>query len=291
MSITEPRRVLVTGASGFTGQYVCEALVSAGHSIAEPPGRLDLTDLAGLRDLVAEIEFDDVVHLAAISFVGHADPSDFYRINTVGTVHLLEAVQASGRQVGRVILASSANIYGNSPMSPIEESCQPAPVNHYATSKVAMEAMARHWTGRLPIVIARPFNYTGVGQDSQFLVPKIVQHFIRREPVLELGNIDVVRDFSDVRDVAQIYADLLLSPVGTVVNICSGEGRSLRSIIDHCARSTGHSIEISINPAFVRPDEIKELVGSDRKLRMVAKLSARRTLDQTLDWMLGATVA
>jgi nucleoside-diphosphate-sugar epimerase len=295
MSTTEPRRVLVTGAGGFTGRFVCAALSEAGHHPVVPADSFDLTDATALRDALAGIEFDAVIHLAAISFVGHDNPAELYRVNTVGTVALLEAIQAagqaSGKQIQRVILASSANIYGNNPVSPIDEGAAPAPVNHYATSKVAMELMARQWHDRLPIVMTRPFNYTGAGQQEHFLVPKIVGHFARRDPAIELGNIDVTRDFSDVRDVAAIYVRLLDAPAGTVVNICSGVGRSLRSILDHCRQATGHQIEVRVNPAFVRADEIHELVGSDARLASLIDQGARRSLDATLDWMLEAAKA
>ena len=287
MSTTDQRRVLVTGSGGFTGRYVEAALEAAGHVAVEPPEGFDVTDKAGLAQAIATVDFDDVIHLAAISFVGHEDAGEFYRVNTVGTTNLLEALAKRGRPVERVVLASSANIYGNNPVSPIDEEAPPAPVNHYAASKVAMEHMARQMGDRLPVVIARPFNYTGVGQMERFLVPKIVAHFRRKEPVIELGNIDVTRDFSDVRDVAAIYVDLLSAPPGTVVNICSGTGRSLRSIIEHCAEATGHSIAIEVNPAFVRADEIRELVGSDARLAALVGPARRRPLDETLDWMLG----
>lgn len=290
MSITESRRVLVTGGGGFTGRYVCEALKAAGHRVVFPEGPFDLADAASLHASLARTEFDDVVHLAAISFVGHSDPVDFYRVNTTGTTNLLEAIHACGKSVGRVILASSANTYGNNPGSPIGEEEEPAPVNHYATSKVAMELMARQWYDRLPLVITRPFNYTGRGQGSQFLVPKIVGHFLRREPVIELGNIDVTRDFSDVRDVARIYVQLLSAPPGTVVNICSGVGRSLRSILDHCRETSGHDIEVRVNPAFVRADEIRELIGSDQRLVGLIGHGTRRPFGETLDWMLDCNI-
>jgi nucleoside-diphosphate-sugar epimerase len=291
MSTIEGRRVLITGASGFTGQYVSDALVNRGYAIACPPTPIDLTDRDALRAIIAETEFDEVIHLAAISFVGHADAGDFYRINTVGTTNLLEAIATANRDVGRIVLASSANIYGNNPQSPIEEDARPAPVNHYAASKVAMELMAQLWRDRLPIVVTRPFNYTGVGQRGEFLIPKIVRHFVERHAVIELGNIDVIRDFSDVRDVAAAYVALLNAPAGTVVNICSGVGTSLRSVIDHCSSTTGHEIDVRVNPAFVRSDEIRQLIGSNRRLSDIVGVEGRRSFAQTLDWMLGTETA
>ncbi|QXQ06458.1 GDP-mannose 4,6-dehydratase [Sphingosinicellaceae bacterium] len=282
-------RVLITGLSGFTGRYVADALRAGGHEIIDPevasPG-FDLKEPESLAKALAASKPDAVIHLAAISFVGHSDPADFYRVNTIGTVNLLEALVRAPIPVRKVVIASSANIYGNALVSPIDETSTPAPVNHYACSKLAMEHLVRQWFDRLPIIVTRPFNYTGRGQGAQFLVPKIVGHFARREPVLELGNLDVARDFSDVRDVAGLYAELLLSAAeGEIVNVCSGRAYSLQWIVDTCSAITGHELEVRVNPAFVRADEIKSLVGSTAKLD--AQVSVlRRELDLTLAWML-----
>jgi nucleoside-diphosphate-sugar epimerase len=167
-----------------------------------------------------------------------------------------------------VLLASSANVYGNCAADPIDEDVPPAPVNHYACSKLAMEFIARTWFDRLPIVITRPFNYTGAGQTEQFLVPKLVAHYAQRRPVLELGNIDVERDFSDVRMVADAYARLLTADAaGAVVNVCSGTGRSLRSILEQLQAITAHAPEIRVAPHLVRRAEVHRLVGSNDRLR------------------------
>ncbi len=281
--------MLITGLSGFTGRYVADALRAGGHEIIDPevasPG-FDLKEPESLAKALAASKPDAVIHLAAISFVGHSDPADFYRVNTIGTVNLLEALVRAPIPVRKVVIASSANIYGNALVSPIDETSTPAPVNHYACSKLAMEHLVRQWFDRLPIIVTRPFNYTGRGQGAQFLVPKIVGHFARREPVLELGNLDVARDFSDVRDVAGLYAELLLSAAeGEIVNVCSGRAYSLQWIVDTCSAITGHELEVRVNPAFVRADEIKSLVGSTAKLD--AQVSVlRRELDLTLAWML-----
>ena len=166
------------------------------------------------------------------------------------------------------MLASSANVYGLPEGGPVEESAAPKPLNHYATSKLAMEHMARTYASRLPLVMTRPFNYTGRGQSEAFVVPKIVGHFARRAPVLELGNVDVARDFSDVRDVARMYRLLLERDIepGTVVNLASGFAYSLKFVLEPLCASSGFEPEIRVNPAFVRPNDVPLLVGSTRLL-------------------------
>ncbi|MNP50187.1 GDP-6-deoxy-D-talose 4-dehydrogenase [compost metagenome] len=139
---------------------------------------------------------------------------------------------------------------------------------------------------KLPIVIARPFNYTGVGQAVNFLLPKIVSHFQRGERVIELGNIDVERDFSDVRMVAQAYTALLQkAPVGEVFNVCSGSAHSLQNVLALMAEIAGYEIEARVNPAFVRPNEVKRLQGDDSRLRTAIGEFDRYPLQDTLRWM------
>ena len=134
---------------------------------------VNLCDRAELGRAVAEIKPDVVAHLAAISFVAHGDVEAIYRTNVVGTRNLLEALAGLEKRPSAVLLASSANIYGNAAVEVIDESVQPSPANDYAVSKLAMEYMARLWMDRLPIIMTRPFNYSGVGQAPQFLLPKI----------------------------------------------------------------------------------------------------------------------
>ncbi len=291
------KRALITGLDGFTGRYLAGALEAAGYRVfgtvhgAEPKGpdqiAVDLCDRAGLGRVVAEVCPDVVVHLAAISFVAHGDVDAIYRVNVVGTRNLLEALSSVAKKPSAVLLASSANIYGNSLVSPIDESVPPNPANDYAVSKLAMEYMARLWMDRLPIVIVRPFNYTGVGQAPQFLLPKIVGHFQRREKAIELGNIDVERDFSDVRFVTQAYCRLLQkAPAGRVFNVCSGTAWSLKDILAMMAEIAGYEIEVRVNPAFVRGNEVKRLEGSHRRLFDVIGDLPVIPLRETLAWML-----
>jgi len=246
----------------------------------------DLMDRVSLGETVRRIAPDVVVHLAAISFVAHGDAEAIYRINVVGTRNLLEALSSLEKKPSAVLLASSANIYGNSTVSPIDESVSPNPANDYAVSKLAMEYMARLWMDRLPIVIVRPFNYTGRGQASQFLLPKIVGHFQRGEKIIELGNIDVERDFSDVRFVSRAYSELLREvPAGQVFNVCSGNVYSIRDVLRMMAEIAGYEIEIQVNPAFVRDNEVRRLEGCPEKLMGAIKDLPRIALANTLRWM------
>ncbi|HVY53646.1 MAG TPA: NAD-dependent epimerase/dehydratase family protein, partial [Gammaproteobacteria bacterium] len=190
-------RILVTGADGFTGRHFIQAAQAQGHEIVRL--KANLTDYSLVQEEVAQNSCDAVVHLAAISFVGAADESSFYRVNVVGTCNLLKALTTLTVTPKIILLASSANIYGNCDQSPISEEQVPAPLNHYAMSKLAMEHMARTYMDMLPIFFVRPFNYTGPGQGEIFILPKIAAHFAKRAPFIELGNIQVAREFNDVR--------------------------------------------------------------------------------------------
>jgi len=277
--------ILITGAAGFTGLFFKQQAEAAGHTVW--PLAADLTDKAALTAEVAQAQPTAVVHLAAISFVGHADESAFYAVNVVGSMNLLDAVAALPLKPTKVLLASSANVYGNCDVSPIAETQPPAPVNHYAASKLAMEHMAMTFADRLPIVITRPFNYTGAGQAPQFLIPKLVSHFARQASRIELGNLHVEREFNDVRMVCEAYLRLLdKGQPGQVYNVCSGQPYTLQHVINTLAQITDHTIAVDVNPAFVHPNEVHRLCGSPAKLHTAVGLLGQWRLEDTLRWML-----
>ncbi|ABE49540.1 GDP-mannose 4,6-dehydratase [Methylobacillus flagellatus] len=258
-------RILLTGADGFTGRHFLTAAKAAGHEVVAL--RADLTDKAVLQREVEAARPEAVVHLAAISFVGHADVSAFYDVNVIGTLNLLDALAGLSVTPRSVLLASSANVYGNAAHSPITEEQAPAPVNHYAMSKLAMEHMARTYLDRLPLFFVRPFNYTGPGQAESFVIPKLVAHFACKAQTVELGNLDVEREFNDVAFVCEAYLRLLDKAVpGEVFNICSGAPVTLRAVIGMLRELTAHDIEVKVNPQFVRNNEIKTLCGDPSKL-------------------------
>ena len=290
-------RALITGIKGFTGRYLAQELKEAGYRVfgttngAEAPGQdnfaVDLGDKQRLAELVAEIQPDVVAHLAAISFVAHGDAAEIYRVNVVGTRNLLEALASLDKKPRAVLVASSANIYGNTRTEVIAETEPAQPANDYGVSKLAMEHVARLWMDKLPIIVTRPFNYTGVGQTENFLLPKIINHYRRKATDIELGNLDVARDFSDVRTVAKAYARLLeQAPAGQTFNICSGTAYTLRSVLQMASELAGYEIKVHVNPAFVRANEVHKLMGNGQRLQACIGELPAITLRETLAWML-----
>ncbi|AJY43110.1 GDP-mannose 4,6-dehydratase [Burkholderia humptydooensis] len=291
-------KVLITGIGGFTGRYLARRLTQSGHDVCGLVHRAgvglewrthvaDLLDRGQLADVFERERPDAVVHLAAIAFVAHDDVSAIYQTNVVGTRNLLDALASSSHTPRSVLLASSANVYGNTDREWIDESVPPAPANDYAVSKLSMEFVARLWRERLPIVVVRPFNYTGVGQAVNFLLPKIVSHFRSRASVLELGNLDVIRDFSDVRAVAAAYEKLIGGAfAGETFNVCSGVGYSLHDVLAMAEELTGYRPEIRVNPNFVRANEVRKLIGNSTKLRDAIGEPLAVGLRDTLAWML-----
>lgn len=300
------RRAFVTGLAGFTGHYMARQLTAAGYDVwgTVAPGtpRPDdpslanctllpvyLLDAEGLRAAAADARPDAVVHLAARAHVANDAPGPTYQVNVVGTRNLLAALAGLDRRPAAVLLASSANVYGNSTRGVLDEAVPPEPANDYAVSKLAMEHMARLWFDRLPIVIARPFNYTGVGQSEAYLLPKLAAHVARHAPRISLGNLDVSRDFSDVRDVTATYLRLLeTAPAGETFNVCSERAYSLKEVLAMLSRIAGYVIDVTVDPGFVRHHEVKRLRGSREKLRRAVGELPVTPLDDTLRWMVEA---
>ena len=294
------KRVLITGADGFTGRYLARELIEVGYethglvrSQIDLPGYQalhigDLNDPDRLHAIIKQVQPSYVIHLAAISFVAHGNVDEIYKVNVLGTRHLLEALVRSGTKPDAVLLASSANVYGNVAIDCIDEDVQPAPSNDYAVSKLAMEYVSKLFRERISIILARPFNYTGVGQTGNFLLPKIVDHFRRRANIIELGNVDVARDFSDVRVVANIYRRLLETPaaVGNTFNVCSGKAYTLNEVIQIASGISGFTMDVKVNPDFVRANEVKRLQGSREKLEATIGNINDIPLRDTILWML-----
>lgn len=294
-------RVLITGCGGFTGRHLAAAMAASGHEVhalvhegehrpvpsAHALHQCDISNQAALSALIRAIAPQQVVHLAAISFVPHGDLAEMYRTNILGTRHLLGALAALPERPEAVLVASSANVYGNRG-GRLNEDMPVAPFNDYGATKAATEIICRLFDAQLPIILVRPFNYTGLGQQAEFLIPKIIDHARRGITRIELGNLDVARDFSDVRTVVDAYQRLLAAPQshGRTFNICSGQPIVLRDLLNMAGRLAGHHFEPTTNPAFVRPNEPQSLCGDPGQLERVIGPLRDIPIAQTLTWML-----
>jgi nucleoside-diphosphate-sugar epimerase len=270
------KTVLITGSRGFTGVYVAKLFAASGYRVirsvsSQPKANelcCDLTDKIAIQDLLTTLKPDGIIHLAGMAFVAHGNDGDFYQINTVATTHLLQAIDQAGLTPDKIIIASSANVYGSPEVERINEITPLNPISHYAASKLAMESMVKTWYQRFAIAITRPFNYTGIGQHKNFLIPKIVEHYRQQKRQIALGNLDIARDFSDVRDIATAYLKLYESPVHSeVINFCSGQTNTLTDIIKLMNHSADYEIEVTVNPDFIRKNEIKRLCGDPTKMQ------------------------
>jgi GDP-6-deoxy-D-talose 4-dehydrogenase len=277
-------KVFVTGANGFTGSYLCSYLIKQGHEVIK--SHANINDLTALIEEVSYAQPNYVVHLAGIAFMGHSDQEAMYRVHVFGTLNLLQALQLAKCTPKKILIASSAAVYGDSQLSIVDEKVCPHPRSHYATSKLAMEHMVQTWFDAFPIIITRPFNYTGVGQSNLFLIPKIVSHFKAKKETIELGNTDIVRDFSDVRDIVNIYWQLLQSSVtNCIINVCSGKGLSLIQILHDMYELAGYEINVQQRSDLMRKNEVHNLIGDDSLLMSIINGINRRDFGNTLSWM------
>ena len=269
--------VLITGISGFTGKYLMDFLISKEYKVYGITNQKDQCDSTifycdilnreELKIIVEKIKPNYIFHLAAISFVQHENISEIYSVNVIGTQNLLIACLHSRESLKKVILASSATVYGTQNVAVLSEELCPNPTNHYGISKYAMEQIGKTYFQDLPIIITRPFNYTAPGHGEQFVIPKIAKAFKNKEKTLELGNLDVFREYNSIQYVCDIYFKLMNSEITSeIINIASGRVHSLNQIIDIFKLKANHSIEIQINPNFVRKEEVKNLKGSTLKL-------------------------
>jgi nucleoside-diphosphate-sugar epimerase len=289
------KKVFITGIDGFSGSHLESFLSQKGFEVwgstyssstSSNHYQCDILDKAGIQEVLMKVRPEYVIHLAAISFTAESNLNRIYDTNIIGSYNLLEGLLQFRTNLEKVILASSAAVYGNIGSTLSEDLC-PNPANHYGNSKLAMENIARMYFDRMPIIVARPFNYTGPGQETHFLVPKIISHFSQRKPFIELGNLNTFREYNDISVILQMYLGLMLSDFYSgVVNLSTGKTYSIKDIISSLEQFTGHEIEVRINQRFVRKNEIKELKGSPSKLKeILGKLPDSVTLDQMLNKM------
>jgi nucleoside-diphosphate-sugar epimerase len=284
--MTSSRKVWLIGADSFTGTHLLPSLEKNQYQV--DISEVDITDKEQVSEAMFRIEPDYIISLAAISFVPDDGDESIYAVNTFGAQNILAACLKLTKVPKNIILASSANIYGVQAQEQVDENCVPNPVNHYGCSKWSMEQIAQTYSSDLNITITRPFNYTGVGQQSMFIVPKIIEHFKQRSSTLKLGNIDVWRDFSDVRWIAEVYTCLLATPANGIrsVNLCSGRLIAIKEIITILQDVTGHEINIETDQGLMRQADIKRQCGDNKKLfELLPELSPPIAFEKTMQWM------
>ncbi len=287
--------LLLTGASGFVGRHVQAQLDCV--PLEDGGGPVDLRDAAAVRAAVARIAPSRVLHLAAQSEVprSFADPEETFAVNFGGTYHLLRALAEAGFS-GRLLYVGSGAMYGlvREADLPVREEHPLRPRSPYAVSKVAGEALCHQWsaTGGFEVVMARPFNHTGPGQATGFALPAFASQLAgmrrgAREPVLEVGDLEVSRDFCDVRDVVRAYAGLLeRGRNGEVYNVCSGVERRLTDIVGELCRLAGVSPRVERRAGRLRPNEQPRMVGDPARLRRDTGWTPAIAWEQTLQALL-----
>ena len=290
-------KLLVTGNAGFVGRHFCARF--GGDPFEDDTGSVDLRDPSRVRSAVAALEPQAVLHLAAQSSVAASfeDPVETFAVNFSGTLNLLEALRAEGFS-GVFLYVGSADVYGRMPEQdlPAKETQTLRPRSPYAVSKVAAEALCYEWSQRLNfrIVLTRPFTQIGPRQDERFAIAGFARQIAkirsgRCAPVLTTGDLDVTRDFTDVRDTVAAYHELLeRGENGEVYNICSGRERRLRSLVEQMLQISGVQAEINTSTTRLRPAEQRRMVGDPGKIRAHLRWEPKIPLITTLTDILRA---
>jgi len=304
-------RALVTGAAGFVGHYLVKLLLEKGYTVCATYHRqkpqdplfqktdikqVDITDKEALRSLIYEFVPDEIYHLAGLAVTTGKESEEYYRVNFFGTLNLFEAVREAAPQA-RVLYVGSAAAYGPVPpeKQPIGEEMPLTPLNHYAATKAAADVAACAYAAQgLHIVRTRPFNHTGPGQTTDYVCSRLAKQVAevalgRIEPVITAGNLDVARDFTDVRDVVRAYWLLLQKGrPGEAYNICSGRTYTVREIAALLAKVAGVKVELRPDPGLQRKTDIPVLLGSlakvHRETGWTPDIPFRQTLTDLFLW-------
>ena len=274
------KKILITGASGFIGKYVLKKIKDNDLDFlaidtqkvldvsSENQRVISLLDKENLGEVIKWYKPNVIVHLAAIALVTHKNTGEIYNVNVQGTENLLESAQNYCDKNIRVILASTAGVYGNQNVDKYEEGLSYNPANHYSYSKMITEYISKQYKEDLDIVTIRPFNIIGVGQSEKFLVPKLVEHFADKKEKLSVGNISSFRDYVDVEYCAEVIMELISRKKldFDILNICSGIPTNGEMIIQLLQEITDFKPEIEISSDFVRKNEVWRMIGDTTRL-------------------------
>jgi GDP-4-dehydro-6-deoxy-D-mannose reductase len=302
-------RALVTGVAGFVGGHLVDYLRAERPGVEilgldSRPGpraralRLevigaDIQDEAAVRDAIGHVRPDAIVHLAAQSSPQKSweEPAATVRTNVLGILNLLEGARAHGLRP-RVLAVGSAEEYGQVRPAdlPVREDAPLRPLTPYAASKVAQGFVAQQYalSSDIPVMRTRTFHHTGPRRGESFAESSFARQLAeieagRRAPVIEVGNLDSVRDFSDVRDVVRAYWGLVeKGRSGEVYNVCSGTGVRMRDLLQMLIEASGLQVEVRVDPERLRPSDVPELVGDPGHIRAAIGWAPRIPLERSL---------
>lgn len=313
------KKALITGISGFAGSFLAEHLVEkntftvAGTYLSESSKenvasigshlsltQIDLMDHEKVTELIRKEKPDVVFHLAALSSPAESfkDPSRTINNNIVGEVNLLEAIREAGLMQTRILIISSAEVYGvvSEKDLPVDEETKLRPASPYAVSKIAQDflGLQYYYAHKLPIIRVRPFNHIGPRQAPNFVVSSFAKQIAEIEkkknpPVLRVGNLNAKRDFTDVRDIVRAYELLIEKGVaGEVYNLGTGESHRISDVLQTLLSLSSVSISVTKDQALLRPGDLPDNVCNRTKITKVTgwepKISLEQSLRDTLDY-------
>lgn len=301
------KKVLVTGAGGFVGLHLIDLLkkdyriIGLTHPDKIPESENlkviegNILDKNLIEDIINNEKPDSIIHLAAKTSTWQSDPADAFKVNLFGTLHIYQAVSALREKGGynpKILFISSAEVYGKTDNTDkITEKSPLNPVNFYGVSKLGADRLSFAYatSQKLNVIIIRPFNHTGPGQTKGFFIPDMASQIVEIEndpskSEISVGNLESVRDLSDVRDIVMAYKLAIekdLSP-GEAYNVCSGNGYKMKDLLEKLLKMAKKQITVVDDPKRIRPTDIQTTVGDNSKFVSETGWNPKYTIDQTL---------
>lgn len=305
-------KAFVTGINGFAGTHLNNLLLQKGYEVTgtiKPTNnfvsdpnllQVDIQDFEGLKSAIEKVSPDVIFHLAALTSPGLSfkNPSATLTNNISGQLNVLEAVKQLNLANTKVLVVSSAEVYGDASENdlPLSESAPLKPLSPYAVSKVSQDFLGYQYfrSQNVKTIIVRPFNNIGPNQGEIFVIPSFAKQIAeiengKKEKILKVGNLDSRRDFTDVRDVVRAYEVLMISgEPGQVYNIGSGKSHKIKEVLDIFLSLTKANIVVEKDPSLFRPGDIPELRCDYGKLHHATgwkpEIQLETTLKDTLDY-------